>query len=128
MTILLLVIAIVLVGGTILLALGRVLPRPVVRRSKGGSESGGRPGSAGGTVREGMTIPVAQLPPVLLPDVPSARDVDALRFGLGFRGYRVDQVDEVLDRLAAALQERDATIGDLQRQRESELLERPPRT
>ncbi|AUZ89319.1 hypothetical protein CVO76_08080 [Arthrobacter agilis] len=61
----------------------------------------------------GLVQPVASLPPVLLPDVPAAADVDAVRFGLGLRGYRMDQVDEVLDRLAAALEERDALIGDL---------------
>ena len=60
--------------------------------------------------------PVASLPPVLLPETPSARDVDAVRFGLGLRGYRMDQVDEVLDRLAAALEDRDAVIRNLRSQ------------
>ncbi|MFC3299902.1 DivIVA domain-containing protein [Arthrobacter agilis] len=56
---------------------------------------------------------MASLPPVLLPEKPTARDVDAVRFGLGLRGYRMDQVDEVLDRLAAALAEKDAVIAGL---------------
>ncbi|MPY09611.1 DivIVA domain-containing protein [Arthrobacter sp. KR32] len=61
----------------------------------------------------GLVEPVASLPPVLLPDDPSGSDVDAVRFGLGLRGYRMDQVDEVLDRLSTALEARDATIRAL---------------
>ncbi|WP_321166885.1 DivIVA domain-containing protein [Arthrobacter sp. Leaf234] len=61
----------------------------------------------------GLVEPVASLPPVLLPDDPSGTDVDAVRFGLGLRGYRMDQVDEVLDRLSSALEARDATIRAL---------------
>lgn len=61
----------------------------------------------------GLVEPVASLPPVLLPDDPSGTDVDAVRFGLGLRGYRMDQVDEVLDRLSTALEARDATIRAL---------------
>ncbi len=92
MTILLVILAILLVGGTVLFASGRPLRRV------------------------GLVEPVAPLPPVLLPENPSARDVDALRFGLGLRGYRMDQVDEVLDRLAAVLEERDAVVADLRSQ------------
>ncbi len=40
-------------------------------------------------------------------------DVQALRFGVGVRGYRMDEVDEVLDRLAHELSDRDAKIADL---------------
>ncbi len=43
-------------------------------------------------------------------------DVERVRFGVGLRGYRMDQVDEVLDRVSADLDERDAHIQLLQRQ------------
>ncbi|MGZ4592711.1 MAG: DivIVA domain-containing protein [Actinomycetes bacterium] len=41
-------------------------------------------------------------------------DVDRLRFSLAFRGYRMDEVDSVLDRLAAELADRDARIAELE--------------
>lgn len=63
----------------------------------------------------GLGEPAPSLPAVLLPDEPDAADVGAIRFAPALRGYRMDQVDEVLDRLAAALEERDATIAELRR-------------
>ncbi len=56
-------------------------------------------------------------PPVLLPDdrLVESRDVDDVRFAVGMRGYRMDEVDDVLDRLAADIAERDARIADLER-------------
>lgn len=41
--------------------------------------------------------------------------IDALRFTLGFRGYRMDEVDAVLDRLAGEIEMRDARISELER-------------
>jgi DivIVA domain-containing protein len=41
-------------------------------------------------------------------------DVDRLRFSLAFRGYRMDEVDAVLDRLATELADRDARIAELE--------------
>jgi DivIVA domain-containing protein len=41
-------------------------------------------------------------------------DVDAVRFSVGLRGYRMDEVDDVLDRVAAGLEERDARIAVLE--------------
>lgn len=41
-------------------------------------------------------------------------DVDRLRFSLAFRGYRMDEVDNVLDRLAGELVARDARIAELE--------------
>lgn len=38
----------------------------------------------------------------------AAGDLAGVRFGLAFRGYRMAEVDAVLDRLAAELAERDA--------------------
>lgn len=40
-------------------------------------------------------------------------DVEALRLPVGPRGYRMAEVDDVLDRLAAELAERDARIAEL---------------
>ncbi|CAM5659221.1 Secreted protein OS=Streptomyces glaucescens OX=1907 GN=SGLAU_22030 PE=4 SV=1 [Streptomyces glaucescens] len=51
----------------------------------------------------------------LPPDRPVTRaDVDALRFPLAARGYRMSDVDDALNRLAAELAERDARIADLE--------------
>lgn len=53
---------------------------------------------------EGLIEPVATLPAVLLPAQPRAADVRAVRFSLGLRGYRMDQVDEVLEVLSAEIE------------------------
>ncbi len=126
MTIFLVILAILLVGGTAVLASGRPLPASFRRLAVGmraGSAGGSGPVVSAGPEepaarRDGLGLvePVASLPPVLLPESPSAQDVDAVRFGLGLRGYRMDQVDEVLDRLAGALEERDAVIAGLRSQ------------
>jgi DivIVA domain-containing protein len=120
-TIFLVILAILLMGATAVLASGRPLPAPLQHigagfRAASGAGSGGHDDDSPRSGGMGLVEPVASLPPVLLPDTPSARDVDAVRFGLGLRGYRMDQVDEVLDRLAAALDERDAVIRDLRSQ------------
>ncbi|MFF8368799.1 DivIVA domain-containing protein [Streptomyces lydicus] len=48
-------------------------------------------------------------------DRPVARaDVDAVRLPVAVRGYRMDDVDDVLDRLGAELAERDARIAELE--------------
>jgi DivIVA domain-containing protein len=52
---------------------------------------------------------------VELPDALVAEDLRRVRFGLVVRGYRMSEVDEVLDRAAAALAERDARIAELER-------------
>lgn len=64
-------------------------------------------------LEEGFDEPVASLPPVLLPAYPKPSDVDHLRFALGLRGYRMDQVDQVLDELRDELAEKDAEIARL---------------
>jgi DivIVA domain-containing protein len=43
-----------------------------------------------------------------------AEDVDALRFGLAVRGYRMDEVDRALARLAQEIAERDSRVADLE--------------
>lgn len=61
-----------------------------------------------------LGAPVANLPPVLLPITPEPGDVDKLRFSLGLRGYRMDQVDEVLDRLRDELAAKNVRIAELE--------------
>ena len=46
-------------------------------------------------------------------DGPAVRE---LRFGVALRGYAMDQVDTVLDRLASDLEARDARIAQLEAQ------------
>ncbi|MDN5755834.1 MAG: DivIVA domain-containing protein [Arthrobacter sp.] len=44
----------------------------------------------------GLAEPVPSLPPVLLPAHPGPEDIARMRLGVGLRGYRCDQVDEVI--------------------------------
>ncbi|WP_138442419.1 DivIVA domain-containing protein [Sinomonas susongensis] len=69
----------------------------------------------------GLEEPLRGLPPVLLPERPSADDVDRIRFSLGLRGYRMDQVDDVLERLRDRIAEQDAEIDRLRRRARSEV-------
>ncbi len=49
-----------------------------------------------------------------LPDHPlTARDVAGLRFGVTLRGYSMGQVDDILDRLATEIAQRDTRIAEL---------------
>ena len=66
--------------------------------------------------RLGELAPVApDRAPLDVPAGPLAPDdVDAVRFAVGLRGYRMDEVDEVLDRLADDLAARDARIAELE--------------
>ena len=61
----------------------------------------------------GFEEPPANLPPVLLPGNAVPEDVTRLRFSLGLRGYRMDQVDQVLDELRGQLAAKDAEIAEL---------------
>jgi DivIVA domain-containing protein len=68
----------------------------------------------------GETQPPAELDrsPVELPDnrPVTADDVRALRISPVFRGYRMTEVDWLLDQFALVLEERDAEIADLTEQ------------
>lgn len=64
----------------------------------------------------GFEEPPANLPPVLLPAHAGPEDVNRVRFSLGLRGYRMDQVDQVLDELRDQLAARDAEIAQLRGQ------------
>ncbi|WP_411373809.1 DivIVA domain-containing protein [Arthrobacter sp. MPF02] len=61
----------------------------------------------------GFEQPPANLPPVLLPADAGPGDVDRVRFSLGLRGYRMDQVDQVLDDLRDQLAARQQEVEEL---------------
>jgi DivIVA domain-containing protein len=68
----------------------------------------------------GESAPLPQAAPERLddplpPDRPVGHaDVEALRFPLAVRGYRMADVDDALGRLGAEIAERDARIADLE--------------
>ncbi|MDF2051018.1 MULTISPECIES: DivIVA domain-containing protein [unclassified Arthrobacter] len=93
-------LAIVLVGAVLWASLGR---RP--------RKSGHRPLPT--LLDGGFEQPPANLPPVLLPANAAAEDVDRVRFSLGLRGYRMDQVDQVLDELRDQLAARQQEVDEL---------------
>lgn len=69
---------------------------------------------AAGVVQGGMEEPTSSLPDTGLPaEGLRGSDLHDIRFSLGFRGYRMDEVDTVLDRAAAELDARDADIAQL---------------
>jgi DivIVA domain-containing protein len=43
-----------------------------------------------------------------------AGDLEALRFSVGFRGYRMDEVDDVIDRMTSEIEQRDKRIEELE--------------
>lgn len=65
----------------------------------------------------GLAEPHASLPPVLLPEHPRATDIEKVRFSLGLRGYRCDQVDDVLDLLGAEITRLENAIRDVESRR-----------
>ena len=48
-----------------------------------------------------------------------------MRFAVGVRGYRMDEVDDVLDRLSVEVAERDARIAELEQRLASRGVPRP---
>lgn len=94
MVYMLLVIAIVILGTAVFLGVGAL-------RTRAGA-SGRRFETVAGPI-QGLVEPVATLPPVLLPAQPVSTDVEAVRFSLALRGYRCDQVDEVLEALSTEI-------------------------
>lgn len=91
---LLLVIAILVLGAAVLLGVGT---RRIGKRSQG---SRFMPPQG---VVQGLVEPVASLPPVLLPTEPTSADIESVGFSIALRGYRCDQVDEVLDALSTEI-------------------------
>lgn len=106
MSLFLVFLAIVLIGVAVLLGTG--LASKIFRRRRDG---GGRL-----PFEDGFDEPVASLPPVLLPADAEPSDIDHLRFAVGLRGYRMDQVDQVLDELRDQIAAKDRRIEDLGRE------------
>ena len=77
---------------------------------------------------QGLTAPEPDRPTLALPpDRPLTRyDVDRVRFSVGLRGYRMDEVDDVLDRLAVDLESRDARIAVLEQEVAAKWTAGPP--
>ncbi|GAA3697124.1 hypothetical protein GCM10022377_07520 [Zhihengliuella alba] len=86
----LLFLAVLVLGATALLVFGR-----------------GRAAAAAGA---GLDEAPTSLPPVFLPERPREADIRAVRFSLGFRGYRCDQVDDVLDALSGEIERLNACL------------------
>lgn len=71
-----------------------------------------------------MSEPVSSVADPGLPDVVHPGDVDNLRFDTALRGYRIDQVDEVLDRLRDRIGEQETMIRALRA--DASAASRPP--
>ena len=70
--------------------------------------------AAAGGVGEMSSDPVEDVYRQQLPEGPlRAEDIRAARFGTALRGYAMAQVDDLLERLAAEIAERDARIAEL---------------
>jgi len=74
---------------------------------------------------DGFDEPVASLPAVLLPEDAEPADIDRIRFAVGVRGYRMDQVDQVLDELRDQIARKDREIASLRTELERPGLVRP---
>lgn len=67
-----------------------------------------------GRIGGGLDDPASSLPSRGLPPGPVAgADLDEIRFSPALRGYRMDEVDAVLDRVRDELDRRDVEIGRL---------------
>lgn len=60
-----------------------------------------------------MSEATTTVPDPGLPPAPHARDIEGVRFDTALRGYRMDQVDAVLDELAAMVADQERTIVEL---------------
>ncbi|MFJ5860617.1 DivIVA domain-containing protein [Pseudarthrobacter sp. NPDC092439] len=108
-------LAIALVGAVLWTGLGR---RPGAVGEAGAGRAADRPLPV--LLDGGLPQPPANLPPVLLPSHATPEDVDRVRFSVGLRGYRMDQVDQVLDDLRNQLAAREAEIEELRSRRPAE--------
>jgi DivIVA domain-containing protein len=71
---------------------------------------------AAGRITGGLDEPSSSLPGRGLPAGRlGVADVEGVRFSPALRGYRMDEVDDVLDRLTEELQLRDEEIAELRR-------------
>ena len=70
--------------------------------------------AAAGGVGEMSSDPVEDVYRQQLPEGPlRAEDIRGARFGTALRGYAMGQVDDLLERLAAEIAERDSRIAEL---------------
>lgn len=110
-------LAVLLIGATLWAGVGgrRGILRGVRRSSEPdpGADPAGHQPPGTGLLYGGFTQPPSNLPPVLLPANPAPADIDHVRFSLGLRGYRMDQVDQVLDELRDQLAAKDAELAQL---------------
>ncbi len=69
----------------------------------------------GASTRGRMSSTDPDVPPVALPEDrwTIGADLDRTRFGVGLRGYRMGQVDDVLDRVSRDLVQREEYVADL---------------
>ena len=67
---------------------------------------------------DGLEPALTDRAPLTLPEerLVGRPDVDGLKFSVGLRGYRMDEVDDVLDRLAVDIEQRDLEIAVLRAQ------------
>jgi len=63
-----------------------------------------------------MSAPIPDRPDPAVPETGllGRGDVDKVRFSVGARGYRMDEVDDVLDRLAYEIDVRERRIAELE--------------
>jgi DivIVA domain-containing protein len=72
---------------------------------------------------DGLEEPFPDMERPYLPDGRvEAVDIDDVHFAVAFRGYRMDQVDAVLDRLSEELVKRDQHIAALERSIQAQAL------
>lgn len=118
-------VAVVLIAATLWAGAGgrRGILR-TFRRGSGPDAGAEVPGNP--ILYSGFGQPPANLPPVLLPAEAVPADIDRVRFSLGLRGYRMDQVDQVLDDLRDQLAAKDKEVGRLRaRLQEAERVAQP---
>lgn len=65
-----------------------------------------------GAIRGGLEPPVQSRPVLTIPRDVQPADIDALRFSLAFRGYRMDEVDAVLARLRGRITDQETALVD----------------
>jgi DivIVA domain-containing protein len=69
---------------------------------------------ATGRIVGGLDRPASSLPGKGLPSTPiSVDDLERVRFSPALRGYRMDEVDDVLDRVTEEVRRRDEEIAEL---------------
>lgn len=105
-------LAIVLVGAVMWAGVGGRRGIQRAFRRNGGTDAGAAD-TGNELLYPGFGQPPANLPPVLLPAQAVPADIDRIRFSLGLRGYRMDQVDQVLDDLRDQLAAKDQEMARL---------------